>query len=316
MPVNPNKVHAAVKPYMNAFFQNGTYSYVYAWMEFRLSLGDNRDAYEKNGRVWWRVSSAALAHETGFKQDTIRRSIDKLVELGVLDSEYHYSGGTNLSDRTRSFSLPLDGSPLTDPAYEPCVEFAKSTSGKSAKCIPLIEEVKRNDQIKGQEGKKPPPSVPASFPEPVETVRFAGGGAAAAEFDEQFWPKYPRKVDKKKARVKFLAARKTTPLDDILKGLDAYCEYTKNTEKQYIKHPDAWLHNERWTDEHELSGESAELSKAIAECDVNAIANLTGVVCRVPNFDGSPAEVSRLKREFKEKWVVENRGRLVLKPQA
>jgi len=65
-----------------------------------------------------------------------------------------------------------------------------------------------------------------------------------------FWLAYPRKIEKKKARTKFIKLGKDK-LPAILEALDK----AKNTDQwkkdkgQFIPHPTSWLNGERWEDE-------------------------------------------------------------------
>lgn len=70
---------------------------------------------------------------------------------------------------------------------------------------------------------------------------------------ESVWEKYPRREGKKKARDAFIKARKEgVPLDDIMKGVDAYAAMIKreNKETQYIAHGSTWFNQRRWEDDY------------------------------------------------------------------
>lgn len=69
---------------------------------------------------------------------------------------------------------------------------------------------------------------------------------------EEFWNKYPKKLNKKKSETIFLQAIKKTNPQDILKGVDNYNKHIKvnNIQIQYIKHPTTWLNGECWDDEY------------------------------------------------------------------
>lgn len=69
---------------------------------------------------------------------------------------------------------------------------------------------------------------------------------------EEFWNKYPKKVNKKKSETIFLQAIKKTNPQEILKGVDNYNKHIKvnNIQIQYIKHPTTWLNGECWDDEY------------------------------------------------------------------
>lgn len=77
------------------------------------------------------------------------------------------------------------------------------------------------------------------------------------EFEEHFWPAYPRRVAKADAMKAFAAARKKgADLATILAGLERY----KRHKPDYAdwKHPGPWLRSERWNDEPILlNGHSA-----------------------------------------------------------
>lgn len=67
---------------------------------------------------------------------------------------------------------------------------------------------------------------------------------------EQAWEHWPKKVEKKPAREKFLiAARKIDPqalLEHVTQFGDAYAA---TTEKHLVPALGRWLNNERWTDD-------------------------------------------------------------------
>ena len=72
---------------------------------------------------------------------------------------------------------------------------------------------------------------------------------------EEFWNKYPKKLNKKKSETIFLQAIKKTNPQDILKGVDNYNKHIKvnNIQSQYIKYPTTWLNGECWNDEYSNS---------------------------------------------------------------
>jgi hypothetical protein len=79
--------------------------------------------------------------------------------------------------------------------------------------------------------------------------RPQGGKTAKQEF-EDFWSECPRKVGKDAAARKYLTARKQASADTLLGGMRRYASAVSGTDKQYIVHPAAWLHQGRWKDEH------------------------------------------------------------------
>lgn len=83
----------------------------------------------------------------------------------------------------------------------------------------------------------------------------------AREFNEEFWPNYPRKTNKGAARTAFPRARRKATLDEILAGLGrsiAYWSKRGNVRRspagglvgdQFVPHPSTWLNGECWEDE-------------------------------------------------------------------
>jgi len=67
---------------------------------------------------------------------------------------------------------------------------------------------------------------------------------------EQFWEKYPRRVDRKRAQKAWETIAKRSPgvLDTVLAGVVALVQRveTEKTEQKHIPHPTTWLNNERW----------------------------------------------------------------------
>ena len=67
---------------------------------------------------------------------------------------------------------------------------------------------------------------------------------------EQFWKRYPRKVNKKKAHDAWIKFNSDLPpIEDILKSVDAHINSTQWTNKRYIPHPTTWLNGHGWLDE-------------------------------------------------------------------
>lgn len=81
-----------------------------------LRLQWNGETHE-DGHVWWRASIQALADDTGLGFNTVRRSLDKLVDKGVLIREKFKS---YRGDQTYSYRIVLDdGEPDTRMPEDP-----------------------------------------------------------------------------------------------------------------------------------------------------------------------------------------------------
>lgn len=63
-----------------------------------------------------------------------------------------------------------------------------------------------------------------------------------------FWQIYPRHVARKAALTAFTKARRTTPLETIMAGVQRYATHVAGVEQQYILHGSTWLTGERWDD--------------------------------------------------------------------
>ena len=76
-------------------------------------------------------------------------------------------------------------------------------------------------------------------------------GVIMGNFDD-FWAIYPRKKEKKKARVSFNRLPKKTQ-SECIEGVKDYIKQIEvhGTEPQFIKHPSTFINGENWEDEFE-----------------------------------------------------------------
>lgn len=70
------------------------------------------------------------------------------------------------------------------------------------------------------------------------------------EFDNDFWPNYPRKQDRGHARSAYINARKKADAGVIMRGLHAYSLAVHGKEPKFVCLAATWLNGERWTDEY------------------------------------------------------------------
>ncbi len=68
------------------------------------------------------------------------------------------------------------------------------------------------------------------------------------EFASEFWPAYPRKVDRKDALKAFRKARASVGLPAIMAALKVYSTEVEGKDKQYIRHGARWLNAAPWED--------------------------------------------------------------------
>jgi len=79
------------------------------------------------------------------------------------------------------------------------------------------------------------------------TSKAAQAKQFEAEFENIFWPAFPNKKAKLRARPAFVKARQKASLQAIMDGLRRYIE-TKPPQREWL-HPTTFLNQERWADE-------------------------------------------------------------------
>jgi len=117
--------------------------------------------------------------------------------------------------------------------------------------------------------------------------------AAEAAFEEQFWPAYPRKDDKGRARKAFLAvvkAKKATAAE-LVNGAMRYAVERQDEDPKYTKQPATWLNAEAWLNERPQTAPRALISPAASRSE-SAMAGILsyGMNQEVPHDDGPVIE--------------------------
>lgn len=69
------------------------------------------------------------------------------------------------------------------------------------------------------------------------------------EFENHFWPVYPRKAGKGQALKAYRAARKRAELDVILEGVRRYSSERSGEDPTFTRHGATWLNGQGWLDE-------------------------------------------------------------------
>jgi hypothetical protein len=77
-----------------------------------------------------------------------------------------------------------------------------------------------------------------------------------AEYANQFWRAYPRRVAKKPAMEALERLRRSgdVTFTALLAAVERYAESVRGTDPKYVCHASTWLNQERWTDETEHLG--------------------------------------------------------------
>lgn len=69
---------------------------------------------------------------------------------------------------------------------------------------------------------------------------------------ESFYARYPRKIGRGAARVKYERALKLATHQEIMEGLERFIEAEPwHGELKFCPHPATWLYQERWADVYE-----------------------------------------------------------------
>ncbi|WP_022891231.1 helix-turn-helix domain-containing protein [Agromyces subbeticus] len=74
----------------------------------------------------------------------------------------------------------------------------------------------------------------------------------SSEFEDEFWPVFPRKQAKAPAAKAFAKARTNHSLETIMAGVRAYALVNAGGDKTKIKLPAGWLNDERFADEEQI----------------------------------------------------------------
>jgi uncharacterized protein YdaU (DUF1376 family) len=69
------------------------------------------------------------------------------------------------------------------------------------------------------------------------------------EFENEFWPNFPRKTSKGAALKAYKAARKKTSFNEIMAGCRRYASDRHGEDHAFTKHPATWLNGLCWLDE-------------------------------------------------------------------
>ena len=138
------------------------------------------------------------------------------------------------------------------------------------KCEAEIQDLKDNNigyQEKGLYSNPQTPNVGETetglifvphFRTPQEAARYAAKNAVHALF-EQFWDKYPRKVDKKGTERIFCRIK---GIADLMPTILTALENQKKSDQwqrdggRYIPNPKTWINQERWNDQTDAPSKS------------------------------------------------------------
>ncbi len=119
---------------------------------------------------------------------------------------------------------------------------------RDAKRSNRVSHITRNGVTNGVTHAVTSPSPPRPDPSRPLSTKDLSIADAINEFDE-FYELYPKKVNPKPAKARWITAIKTTEPAEIMAGLRAQLPQMADTERRYIPAPDVWLHKGKWADE-------------------------------------------------------------------
>lgn len=168
-------------------------------------------------------SQQTIATKASISVRTVQRSVNTLVQRGYIRVFKGQGGSANCRDDRRPHLYQINISKLRH----------DTVTAREAR--PDIED-SNGATITTITGRQ---SRPMNHPiEPsIETPGF-----------DDFWKIYPLKVGKGAAKKAFQKAIRTTPVEDIIKGVLRY-KLDPNRVEAYTAHASTWLNAQRWTDD-------------------------------------------------------------------
>ncbi|MCX2699472.1 hypothetical protein [Ochrobactrum chromiisoli] len=104
------------------------------------------------------------------------------------------------------------------------------------------------DVVSPKKETSPTPPKEKTTPSTISEAN-ASSISLETEFEQQFWPAYPRRVGKGQALKAFRAARKQSDLETIMAGIRRYAASRQGENPEYTKHASTWLNGQCWLDE-------------------------------------------------------------------
>lgn len=165
-------------------------------------------------------SLATLAIYVGRSEQTVRRSIRRLEQIGLVAVVIQGGQGRHAGRRSNLYQLSL-ATPITDDTR------------------PLSPVTHEGYQGSDRRTVKEPSIEPSSSTVLMDGVSF-----------DRFWDLYPRKVGKLEARKAFntIGRTKDAPSgDELIDGIKRLV--AEGRDERFVPHPATWLRQGRWADE-------------------------------------------------------------------
>lgn len=195
----------------------------------------------ETGVAW--PTQQTLADRTGVKVRMIRMLSKALVDGGYLNIEAGCGRGS--ASRYRLQTRQRSAGYVPEKAATQC----RVDADKPGNTVPLSQsETRQSDALK--------PAIlctKTGTPLPTELLEEPseeqGHNNIDREFDELFWPVYPKRVSKEAARRAWRKARRRAIAQTIVDGALAYHAERTGQDLQFTKHPATWLNGGCWEDE-------------------------------------------------------------------
>jgi hypothetical protein len=117
--------------------------------------------------------------------------------------------------------------------------------------------------------------------------------AAVVAFEDEFWPAYPRKDDKGRARKAFLSVVKSkkATVDELVNGAMRYAAEREGEDAKFTKQPATWLNAEAWLNERPPAAPRATSSQPASRSHTAMAGILSyGMNQEAPYDDGTVIE--------------------------
>jgi len=217
---------------------------------------------DPQGRNAW-PANETLCRYTRLSESTVRRCLQKLLELGVIrlgDPELQAFHNRRPGYRPTVYDLVMRGVSYQQPGVsQENGEGCHTGSGMTPE--PSLNRPSEPEEISLELDLPESPSKNDARPSEID-------GDLLASF-EAFWVVYPRKVSKSGAQRKFEQAVKSGVAPGLIqRGVERYARQRAGQDPAFTKHPTTWLHNGCWADEHESAPRSTSEYRPYKDADV------------------------------------------------
>jgi len=203
-------------------------------------------------REGFRVDTDAMGTAMGVGRDRTRASLRELETAGYLTRVQVRDRGRLVSMEYSISDTPHveagDGKPGDgEPGPENTSPYKKTKFDKDQP----TEDQERSPSPAGDGACDDDALFPAPKPTAAQT-RAVTDASLSDEFENQFWPAYPRKVGKNAALTTYRRVRRHgVTVEELMTGLHRFVQEKANTETRFIAHASTWLNGGRWMDDPE-----------------------------------------------------------------